>query len=56
MLSAVLSASVVTEPDVVALVEELQLERLIVTEITEPRGGVLVHSVLDEDCTFGGGD
>jgi hypothetical protein len=53
VLLAVLGAPIVAHPDVVALVEELELEGLLsFIEAIEPGCSVHVLAVLDEDCAL----
>ena len=54
---AILRSAVIAEPDVVALVEELELEGfVVVAEASEPAGCVLQVSMLDQDGAEGVGD
>jgi hypothetical protein len=46
---AVFSAPVVANPNIVALVDQFQMERLLVTEVLDPGRSILGVSVLDED-------
>jgi hypothetical protein len=46
---AVLGAPVIANPNIVALVGQKQMERLLVTEIFDPRRAILLVSVLDKN-------
>ena len=52
MIPGVLCTAVVTDPDIIALFSQQQMERNAITELVQPEGPILHVSVLNKHSSF----
>lgn len=52
MLLAVLSSTVIADPNIVPCVDQLEVERLMIPKVGDPRGTVLMVAMLDQNGTL----